>query len=74
MRLGHHSLSRAERDMLVRVRRQPQEAGWRSPRFNRLRRAGLVECKPLMRPSGAMSKYREWSITRLGLKVLEENL
>ncbi|KQX19364.1 MULTISPECIES: hypothetical protein [unclassified Sphingomonas] len=66
------TLSRAERDHLVRIRRQPQEAGWRNPQLNRLRRDGLVDCTPLTRPSGAISKYREWSITDAGREALEK--
>jgi hypothetical protein len=67
-------LSRAEREQLLRLRRQPHEASWLNPSLNRLRRDGLVASTPLIRPSGAMSKYREWSITDAGRQALKEQL
>jgi hypothetical protein len=65
-------LSPAEREQLVRLRRRPDERPATNELLRGLQRQGLVQQVPLKRPSGAPSKYREWSITPAGLEFLEE--
>jgi len=59
------------REQLVRLSRAPIERPAGSPTFHALQRDGLAVGRPLTRPSGKPSRYREWSITQAGLEFLQ---
>ncbi len=65
---GH--LPSAAREQLIRLRRRPEERPHSNPLLHSMQRDGLVVGRPLLRPSGKPSRYREWSITDLGLQLL----
>ena len=58
------------REQLIRLRRRPEERPYSNPLLHSMQRDGLVVGRPLLRPSGKPSRYREWSITELGLELL----
>jgi hypothetical protein len=64
-------LSGAAREQLIRLRRRPEEKPATNALLIELQRSGHVVARPLMRPSGAPSRYREWSITPHGLQALQ---
>lgn len=68
----NRGLRHGDRDRLLRLRRRPVEARWNSGPFCRLQAEGLAQGAPLARPSGMVSLYREWTITPLGIELLEE--
>ncbi len=63
-------LATPAREQLIRLRRRPEERPYSNALLIDLQRAGLVVGRPLLRPSGKPSRYREWSITEQGLALL----
>lgn len=60
---------------LIRLQRRPIEAVFGNGVLSQLHRAGFATCRPLVRPSGSPSRYREWSITddgRTAVEILKE--
>lgn len=64
-------LSPAAREQLIRLRRRPEEKPATNAMLIQLQRTGHVVARPLVRPSGAPSRYREWSITDHGRDALK---
>jgi hypothetical protein len=59
------------RVQLASLRRRPRELTAENQVMNDLRVFGFATAKPLLRPSGKPSRYREWSITDAGRAYLE---
>lgn len=63
-------LNSTQAGQLIRLQRRPVEAKWRNPTLRKLVDAGFASCRPLARPSGAPSQYREWAITDHGREAV----
>jgi len=68
--MDESGLSSPAREQLIRLRRRPEERPATNAVLRNLQRVGFVVGRPLMRPSGKPSRYREWSITDHGLEAL----
>lgn len=55
---------------LIQLQRRPVEARAGNGTLRLLQRAGFATCRPLVRPSGSPSKYREWAITDNGREAV----
>lgn len=64
-------LNSTQAGQLVRLQRRPIEAPNSNSTLRHLHRAGFASCRPLSRPSGTPSQYREWAITDHGREALE---